>query len=1041
VLHPCRFSFFLAAFSMPEAAWLPAPCAGAGVRTVPKAEAADAHLLPGVRFGPIDDPHEVGAELGHGAAARVFACRRLRTGEELAVKIINIQRLRLMGDLERHLAKLDREVQILRQLRHMRIVNLHMVHRTKDWYFLVMERVWGGELFQQIVQKKALSELEAKHVFRQLLEGVTYMHSKGVIHRDLKPENILVVRSYATPPPAADSILDVKIVDFGLSKIISEGASLAKTFVGTPQYWAPEVLSVQDGGGTYDQAADLWGLGVVLFVMLSGRYPFDGRKRPLEEQIRSAAFNINTSRWRGISDDAKDLVRGLLQVDPCKRLRLENCFCHPWIMSVAGHESTMAWSACRGATAPGSGIAGAPPAMQTSAGPPDRPVEDEPEGLHCALRSRDLTPVLEGRSGASSQASKVGADDGANVAASNVPAEAKPFAFSAASWSAAASPDDNMAWDEDDRASTDEESDEDSGEESGEEAAAPCAQHPPLVARRWERVNIMHWIAGTLLMLSLVCATFVPVTPKVEGVPADRQLVERPKVEPWWTRPRVPSAHPAESWVCPAPTANAIDNPPFIPKWHDVQVPFVQINDVGAGDGCKEQETVFRLSELLKLQVSIIGSLRMASMAFRHADRDLADATHTTFIQARELFQHATNVVEGYASVAQQVSQSILPDLALAVDQRAPSLALNLLVMVKAWVTDMRTDGEAIRRRYAELHQSVLTLAQRAQRTKKSADRRLMETAKALGGAERPDTNDEERFALEPIVSDKSGLNVCTHPSADAANGNNCGDAAAVLGPGEESFALNARTQQLFKQLTELIVGPQGHSVVSAAGGGEHFEDWKRDVLDLMFLAPGIVPSQLAVAQSGNVAAPMLTMVNAEMEEEEQEGEETHGRADGTETVNASSEVDGDQQGSAVKRYVKQAKGSKPSSAENAVRSSAILLRALRELRRVDAILQGCSSFWTNMDGTVLKLAQMKEHTEALVSFAADNPRLRERFDQRLREYTSFWASLERICRQYCRDHQATSERMHRLLREVEGAVDVADTTESARAGVMGNTL
>ncbi|CAK0904844.1 unnamed protein product, partial [Prorocentrum cordatum] len=167
---------------------------------------------------------------------------------------------------------------------------------------------------------------------------------RGVIHRDIKPENVLVVRS-SPHPESGSSLLDVKIADFGLSKVVRDGVSLAKTFVGTPQYWAPEVLDVQERGGTYGPAADLWGLGVVLFVMLCGRYPFDGHDKPMQDQIRAASFNTKTSRWRSISAEAKDLVRGVLRVSPSERLRLEGCFCHPW--NYCPH--TRPWSAAAGA--------------------------------------------------------------------------------------------------------------------------------------------------------------------------------------------------------------------------------------------------------------------------------------------------------------------------------------------------------------------------------------------------------------------------------------------------------------------------------------------------------------------------------------------------------------------------------------------------------------------------------------------------------------------------------------------------------------------
>merc|ERR1719277_2436117 len=125
------------------------------------------------------------------------------------------------------------------------------------------------------------------------------------------------------------------------------------------------------------------------------------------------------------------------------------------------------------------------------------------------------------------------------------------------------------------------------------------------------------------------------------------------------------------------------------------------------------------------------------------------------------------------------------------------------------------------------------------------------------------------------------------------------------------------------------------------------------------------------------------------------------------------------------------------STLETMAHSSASLLRALRELKRVDEILEGCSAFWANMDGTVQKLAQMKDHTERLVNYAANSKPLRGRFEQRLGEYTEFWHSLERLCRQYCLDHQASAKRMYEVIREVSDAADVVDTANSARLGLL----
>merc|ERR1712039_1155740 len=104
------------------------------------------------------------------------------------------------------------------------------------------------------------------------------------------------------------------------------------------------------------------------------------------------------------------------------------------------------------------------------------------------------------------------------------------------------------------------------------------------------------------------------------------------------------------------------------------------------------------------------------------------------------------------------------------------------------------------------------------------------------------------------------------------------------------------------------------------------------------------------------------------------------------------------------------------SPAEAIAHSSTSLLRALRELKRVDEILQGCSAFWANMDGTVQKLTQMKEHTECLVNFTSNSKPLRERFEQRLAVYTNFWISLQKLCRQYYRNHQAAAIKMYKAI-------------------------
>jgi len=854
----------------------------------------DVPVRTGARFGTGDKQFELGEELGSGAAARVYVCKHLRTGDQLAAKIINLQRLRLLGDFDAHMEKLDREVTILRELTHPRIVRLHYVHRTQSSVFLVMELVRGGELFDRIVQHRSLSEVEAKYIFRQLLEGVGYMHSKHVIHRDLKPENILIASSQPAEPPAVGSLLDVKIADFGLSKIISEETSWAKTFVGTPQYWAPEVLKVQAGGGSYTQAVDFWSLGAVLFVMLCGRYPFDGKKMPLEEQIRTGTYNMSTAAWQKVSEEAKSMVRGLLVVDPSQRFTLQRCLTHPWLAGAA-----------------------------TPAPAPTTPISRTSSVAYGSMSGMPMVTEVSG----------------SNIATNATPLVTQPSVASGNSSSGSA----------------------------GASSRKPSTQEPP---------------------------------PKQDG-------------------PRSPQSLQVSGSDCP-------------------------------------HETIFCLNELLKLQVSIAGSLEMAALAFRHTDIELAEAIRKTIRQARDLSSAAVNVVSRYAQVAQQVSNDVLPDLELAVQEKEPSLAHSLLAMVKEWVSNMKQDGQEIQCLYHGLQESVHSLITRAQRTKLGADRALVEAMQA----EAPFLpSPRSQLALKDSSSGKTPANTqvggslsSSAPSPTNATGIFAPGGAVSFAPrsanvtaeagASNTTAMNNWTHQLFEQLSKMHLPKaiQDQSLQTGDGGNAtstmgsddgascaqfthvDSEQWKRDVLELLFMAPGISTTQLPRVESVGAYEADINSRQPSSCGECAEAEGGEGMVpNGSDTT--------------LVRYMPGV--TSPSAADAMSQSSASLLRALRELKRVDEILEGCAAFWANMDGTVQKLAQMKEHTDCLINFAAKSQPLRERFEQRLREYTNFWSALECLCRQYCVDHQASAKRMYEVIREVSDAADVIDTANSARLGLL----
>ncbi|KAK6133536.1 hypothetical protein DH2020_032665 [Rehmannia glutinosa] len=201
--------------------------------------------------------YEIGKLIGHGSFAKVYHAKNVRTGESVAIKVIDKEKILKVGLI----AHIKREISILRRVRHPNIVQLFEVMATKSKIFFVMEYVKGGELFNKVA-KGRLKEEVARKYFQQLVSAVAFCHARGVYHRDLKPENILL-----------DEDGNLKVSDFGLSAISEQikQDGLFHTFCGTPAYVAPEVLARKG----YDAAkVDIWSCGVILFVLMAGYLPF-----------------------------------------------------------------------------------------------------------------------------------------------------------------------------------------------------------------------------------------------------------------------------------------------------------------------------------------------------------------------------------------------------------------------------------------------------------------------------------------------------------------------------------------------------------------------------------------------------------------------------------------------------------------------------------------------------------------------------------------------------------------------------------------------
>jgi serine/threonine protein kinase/pSer/pThr/pTyr-binding forkhead associated (FHA) protein len=328
--------------------------------------------------------YDVGNIIGTGAFSQVRLCIDRRSGEQRCVKIVDkrkygmpqqqqpqapVQRAGVRGGGGGAAARvptpaqLAREIDILKRVQHANIVNVCDVFESNRYIYLVLELARGGELFDRLYESGALEESRARDIFAQLLSAINYLHRQNIVHRDLKPENILFVNDHSDA---------VKVTDFGLARLVGH-AELMQTLCGTPAYVAPEIIravqvrqaaaaevpqtaapppppqqlsaSAADAAVGYSKAVDMWSLGIILYALLSGAPPFDDDdmsaqsdsdgRRPeqltLFEQIARGTYQMPDHYFGGVSDDAKDLLRRLLVVDPAKRLTVEQALAHRWI--------------------------------------------------------------------------------------------------------------------------------------------------------------------------------------------------------------------------------------------------------------------------------------------------------------------------------------------------------------------------------------------------------------------------------------------------------------------------------------------------------------------------------------------------------------------------------------------------------------------------------------------------------------------------------------------------------------------------------------
>ncbi|PRP86741.1 calcium/calmodulin-dependent protein kinase type 1G-like [Planoprotostelium fungivorum] len=294
--------------------------------------------LPLVEDADVDAIYTFKDQLGEGATSVVFLAVDKRTNEEVAIKIMQSDKLKLNRSLLR-------EIKVMRELNHVNIIGVgHLIQtlklilsqlknvmRTQKELFVVMELAEGEPLFEHLCDKKTYSEQDAKTLVKEVLVALAYMHAKGIAHRDIKPENVLCHET-------SNGVYTVKLVDFGFATSEAEGMA---TPLGTLGYKAPELVKKE----VHSMTVDCWSLGVMTYIFCQDHrddtdflfntpfwYFFNKETPDLENAILSGQHDFPEEFWKNISDEAKSFVDALLQIDVSKRMDAKTALLHPWIV-------------------------------------------------------------------------------------------------------------------------------------------------------------------------------------------------------------------------------------------------------------------------------------------------------------------------------------------------------------------------------------------------------------------------------------------------------------------------------------------------------------------------------------------------------------------------------------------------------------------------------------------------------------------------------------------------------------------------------------
>ena len=270
--------------------------------------------------------YKYGRLIGQGAFGKVNLGLNVLTGRVVAIKSFNKKNFDAKTDF---MKKIIYETNLMKKLNHKNITKILEMFEDDKYILIIMEYINGGNLFSFVKKRRKLSEKISKFLFKQIILGLQHIHSHNIVHRDVKLENILI-----------DLNNTIKICDFGIGRVLSNPDDLLHDQCGTPMYMAPEILFSSQEKGYKGFPVDIWSAGIALYIMLSGSLPFsvkkddslnDNKNKKKNMALRQAIMHGNPKKIENISEKARDLLHGLLNKDPNKRLTIEEILNHPWL--------------------------------------------------------------------------------------------------------------------------------------------------------------------------------------------------------------------------------------------------------------------------------------------------------------------------------------------------------------------------------------------------------------------------------------------------------------------------------------------------------------------------------------------------------------------------------------------------------------------------------------------------------------------------------------------------------------------------------------